>query len=158
MSGRSFQLGSLWRAKQSPRRDWHAEHRQGLTPGERAADRLRDWMGSWSFIAIFLGLMASWIILNLLVAAWDPYPFILLNLFLSLIAGLQGAILLIAAKRQDAIAAALAKHDFDTDLAAKAQLDELMTLNRQQLEILDEDARGTRGFRAKPITASEPSW
>ena len=50
---------------------------------------------------------------------WDPYPFILLNLFLSMLAGLQGAILLIAAKRQDAVAAAVAQHDFETDTASK---------------------------------------
>jgi uncharacterized membrane protein len=62
----------------------------------------------------------------------------LLNLFLSMIAGLQGAILLIAAKRQDAIAAALAQHDYDTDRDAKLELEELMIINRRQLEMITE--------------------
>ena len=69
---------------------------------------------------------------------WDPYPFILLNLFLSMLAGLQGAILLIAAKRQDAIAAAFARHDYETNLAAKQEIEELMELNRRQLELLND--------------------
>ncbi|MFY9634799.1 MAG: DUF1003 domain-containing protein [Cellulosimicrobium cellulans] len=50
-----------------------------------------------------------------------PYPYILLNLLLSTLAGLQGAILLIAAKRQDAIAAAMAQHDFDTNMKGKGR-------------------------------------
>jgi uncharacterized membrane protein len=53
-----------------------------------------------------------------------------------MLAGLQGAILLIAAKRQDAIAAALARHDYETDLAAKREIEELMEINRRQLEML----------------------
>lgn len=121
-----------------PITNWHTQHRESLTLGERAADRLRDWMGSWAFIAIFLGAMALWITVNLTLVIWDPYPFILLNLFLSLIAGLQGAILLIAAKRQDAIAASLAQHDFETNLAAKTEIEDLMAINRLQLEILRE--------------------
>lgn len=144
----------------SPRLNWHNKHRSSLTPGERAADRLRDWMGSWTFIGAFLAVMAAWIVLNVLIAAWDPYPFILLNLFLSLIAGLQGAILLIAAKRQDAIAAALAQHDFETDVAAKHQLDELLAINAEQLRILRGTARsGSVSSDALPaVTPSEPTW
>ncbi|UOE28062.1 DUF1003 domain-containing protein [Agromyces soli] len=95
-------------------------------------------MGSWLFVAVFIVFMAIWAILNATAAAWDPYPFILLNLFLSMLAGLQGAILLIAAKRQDAVAAALAQHDFETNLAAKTEIEELMAINRAQLEVLKE--------------------
>ncbi|MEO8527561.1 MAG: DUF1003 domain-containing protein, partial [Pseudolysinimonas sp.] len=65
-----------------------------------------------------------------------PYPFILLNLFLSMLAGVQGAILLISAKRQDAIAAALAEHDRNTNIAAKSEIEELIKINREQLELL----------------------
>ncbi|MGZ4660668.1 MAG: DUF1003 domain-containing protein, partial [Arthrobacter sp.] len=70
--------------------------------------------------------------------AWDPYPYILLNLLLSMLAGLQGAILLIAAKRQDAIAAAMAQHDYDTNIEAKKEIELLISMNRVQLEILQE--------------------
>jgi uncharacterized membrane protein len=99
--------------------DRHWEHhpavRTGseLTLGERAADTLRNSMGSWGFIFGFLGFMAAWMTLNTVAWClhWDEPPFILLNLGLSTLAGLQGGILLIAAKRQDAVNAALAEHD-----------------------------------------------
>lgn len=95
-------------------------------------------MGSWPFIGVFVLFMIAWAIANSTALMWDPYPFILLNLFLSMLAGLQGAILLIAAKRQDAIAAALAQHDYDTNLAAKKEIEDLMSINRMQLELLTE--------------------
>jgi uncharacterized membrane protein len=79
-----------------------------LTFGERAADVMRNRMGSWGFVFTFVGIMVAWAITNSVVLSkdsFDPYPYILLNLLLSTLAGLQGAILLIAAKRADAIAA-----------------------------------------------------
>lgn len=121
-----------------PLSNWHRDERLTLTRGERAADVLRNGMGSWAFVAGFGVVMVVWAVLNTVRTGWDPYPFILLNLFLSMLAGLQGAILLIAAKRQDAIAAALAQHDFETNLAAKREIEELMEINRTQLEILRE--------------------
>lgn len=121
-----------------PLDNWHETHHGGLTAGQRAADRMRNGMGSWIFIGVFIAFMAAWALVNVTVKAWDPYPFILLNLFLSMLAGLQGAILLIAAKRQDAIAAALAQHDYETNLAAKREIEELMRINHRQIEMLDE--------------------
>jgi uncharacterized membrane protein len=117
--------------------DWHSSHKMSLTRGERAADILRNSMGSWRFVGAFLLFMAGWVAANVWGSGpWDPYPFILLNLFLSMLAGLQGAILLIAAKRQDAIAAAMARHDFETNIAAKAEIEQLLELNRHQLELI----------------------
>jgi uncharacterized membrane protein len=123
------------------RSNWHRRHKEGLTPGERAADTLRNGMGSWPFVGIFLAFMAAWAALNsyiLAASAWDPYPYILLNLFLSMLAGLQGAILLIAAKRQDAIASAMAQHDYETDVRAAAHIEMLMNINAEQLRLLQE--------------------
>jgi uncharacterized membrane protein len=82
--------------------------------------------------------MLVWAAINSIAIGWDPYPFILLNLFLSMLAGLQGAILLIAAKRQDAISAALAKNDFDTNAAAKVDIELLLQINSRQLVMLTE--------------------
>lgn len=79
-----------------------------LTRGEKAADTVRNRMGSWGFVITFCAFMCVWAITNTFVlgnSAYDPYPYILLNLFLSMLAGLQGAILLIAAKRADAVSA-----------------------------------------------------
>ncbi|MFI8411553.1 DUF1003 domain-containing protein [Paeniglutamicibacter gangotriensis] len=120
---------------------WHDEHKASLTKGQQAADYMRNGMGSWPFVVGFLVFMILWAAANtwmLSQRAWDPYPYILLNLFLSMLAGLQGAILLIAAKRQDAIAAAMAEHDLETDLAVKAEIERLSAINDQQLKILKE--------------------
>lgn len=117
--------------------DWHSHHKMSLSRGERAADVLRNGMGSWRFVGAFIFFMIAWAAANAWENhPWDPYPFILLNLFLSMLAGLQGAILLIAAKRQDAIAAAMSRHDFETNTAAKAEIEQLLEINRHQLELL----------------------
>jgi uncharacterized membrane protein len=88
-----------------------------LTLGERAADRMRNAMGSWPFVFCFFSVMIIWAVVNTLLIrhvlhhkAFDPYPYILLNLFLSMLAGVQAAALLIAAKRADAIASEIAIH------------------------------------------------
>jgi uncharacterized membrane protein len=120
---------------------WHEKHKASLSKGQRAADIMRNGMGSWPFVASFIGFMLIWAAINtvaLAANAWDPYPYILLNLLLSMLAGLQGAILLIAAKRQDAIAAAMAQHDYDTNTEAKKEIELLISINRIQLEILQE--------------------
>ena len=121
--------------------NWHHRHKAGLSAGDRAADTLRNGMGSWPFVGIFVGFMGLWAAVNSFVLAanaWDPYPYILLNLFLSMLAGLQGAILLIAAKRQDAIASAMAQHDYETDVRAAAHIEMLMNINAEQLQLLQE--------------------
>jgi uncharacterized membrane protein len=95
-----------------------------LTTGERAADLVRNGMGSWPFVFVFLLFMGVWAATNRN-HGFDPYPFILLNLFLSMIAGLQGAILLISAKRADSISSEVALHT----LANTARLQELLEAN-----------------------------
>jgi uncharacterized membrane protein len=88
-----------------------------LTLGERSADRMRNMMGSWPFVFSFFAIMIAWALINTLLfehilhhQAFDPYPYILLNLFLSMLAGVQAAALLIAAKRADAISSEVALH------------------------------------------------
>jgi uncharacterized membrane protein len=85
-----------------------------LTLGERSADRMRNSMGSWAFVFGALAFLAVWMLYNRK-SGFDPYPFILLNLVLSCLAAMQGAILLIAAKRSDQISSELAQHDYETD-------------------------------------------
>lgn len=101
--------------------DAHPAVRTGrqLTLGERAADKMRNGMGSWGFVFAAIGFLVAWMFYNGHVG-FDPYPFILLNLLLSCVAALQGAILLIAAKRQDQISSELAEHDYENnELALK---------------------------------------
>lgn len=123
-----------------PTRNWHKAHKESLTVGDKAADAMRNGMGSWPFVLCFLLFLACWAALNTWAGIhhWDEYPFILLNLFLSMLAALQGAILLIAAKRMDAISAAMAENDYQTNVEAKKEVEELMALNKQQLELIEK--------------------
>ena len=98
-----------------------------LTRGERWADRLRNGMGSWGFVIAALGFLAGWMLGNR-GGGFDPYPFILLNLVLSCLAAMQGAILLIAAKREDQISSELARHDYETNLDAMNDIKAILVL------------------------------
>jgi uncharacterized membrane protein len=92
-----------------------------LSRGERAADRMRNSMGSWGFVFVALAFLAVWMLVNG-GGGFDPYPFILLNLLLSCVAALQGAILLIAAKRSDQVSSELAQHDYEADCQSREML------------------------------------
>jgi uncharacterized membrane protein len=92
-----------------------------LSRGERAADVMRNGMGSWAFVFSALIFLACWMLYNR-DTGFDKYPFILLNLVLSCVAAMQGAILLIAAKRSDQIASLLAQHDYATNVEAEQEI------------------------------------
>jgi len=120
--------------------NWHKRAKQNLSVGQRAADAMRNGMGSWAFVLTFVVFLAAWAYLNTsgVMDHWDKYPFILLNLFLSMLAALQGAILLIAAKRQDAISAAMAEADYQTNVRAEKEIEALMEMNKEQLELIKQ--------------------
>ena len=140
-----------------PQRGWeshwhkHPGVRSGddLSLGERAADRMRNLMGSWPFVFAFFGIMIAWAVANSLFYlggkhgrhGFDPYPYILLNLFLSMLAGVQAAALLIAAKRADGIASEIALHtERNTDdlkLMLNADI-ELTRLVKENTDLLEE--------------------
>ncbi len=101
-----------------------------LTRGERAADVLRNGMGSWGFVFGAMIFLVGWMIGNRNVG-FDKYPFILLNLILSCLAAMQGAILLIASKREDQISSELAKHDYETNLEAERIVKEIHALTTE---------------------------
>ena len=120
-----------------------------LSRGERAADRLRSIMGSWRFVFGFFAVMILWAIANSIFYlggknghhGFDPYPYILLNLFLSMLAGVQAAALLIAAKRSDGIASEIAMHTEHNTDDIKALLAENTALTlavKRNTDLLDE--------------------
>jgi uncharacterized membrane protein len=132
--------------------NWHkhpgVRHGDQLSLGERSADRMRNVMGSWPFVFSFFAIMILWALVNTLLfehilhhKAFDPYPYILLNLFLSMLAGVQAAALLIAAKRADAISSEVAIHtanntdDIKKLIAENTALTEAMKKNT---DLLDE--------------------
>ncbi|MGB3829893.1 MAG: DUF1003 domain-containing protein [Ornithinimicrobium sp.] len=95
-------------------------------------------MGSWTFVIVALLFLSAWMAFNPNVG-FDPYPFILLNLVLSCVSALQGAILLVAARRSDQISSELAVHDFETNTRAADVLDqvysELSLLRAEQAQL-----------------------
>jgi uncharacterized membrane protein len=114
-----------------------------LSRGERAADRMRNTMGSWSFIFGFFAVMIAWALVNTLFfehilhhKAFDPYPYILLNLFLSMMAGVQAAALLIAAKRADAISSEVALH-------TSSNTDDIKTLIQENTDLTSAVKKNT---------------
>lgn len=92
-----------------------AIHRpEGMKFGDWLADNVRNGLGSWVFILLFLSFLTGWMLFNG-TEGFDPFPFILLNLVLSCIAAMQGSILLIAAKREDQISSQLAHYTLEID-------------------------------------------
>lgn len=148
---------------------WH--HHPGvrsgteLSLGERSADRMRGIMGSWPFVFGFFAVMIIWAGLNTFVLgralhrrSFDPYPYILLNLFLSMLAGVQAAALLIAAKRADSVSAEIALHterttdDIKTLLAENTDLTEQIKTNT---DLLEEIHRHLRAMAPESEVASD---
>ncbi|HQZ14959.1 MAG TPA: DUF1003 domain-containing protein [Acidimicrobiia bacterium] len=117
-------------------------HGDQLTRGEKAADLIRNGMGSWGFIFAALTFLAGWMLANRN-TGFDPYPFILLNLVLSCLAAMQGAILLIAAKREDQVSSELARSDYKINKRTEKlviQLHEhIVATTPQALEEIDRE-------------------
>ena len=95
--------------------------------GDRMADRLTGFVGSWGFIIGFLAVLAFWIVLNtvLLAGPFDPYPFIFLNLVLSCIAAIQAPIIMMSQNRQDEKDRIRAKNDYRVNLKSEFIVEDL---------------------------------
>jgi uncharacterized membrane protein len=127
-------------------RDTVAEFEQNFTFGERVADRIASFGGSWPFIAIFLGGMAVWMSWNVeRPTAFDPYPFILLNLVLSCLAALQAPIIMMSQNRMAAKDRVDARHDYEVNLKAEMEIMALHAkfdeLHMRQLESIERIER-----------------
>ena len=134
-------------------RDPHPPAVDASTLGERVADRVAAFGGSWPFIGLFLAMMAVWMFINARSdRPYDPYPFILLNLVLSCLAALQAPIIMMSQNRQAVRDRIDAQHDYEVNLIAEVQvleihrkLDEmratqvaeLLELQRRQMVILE---------------------
>ncbi len=114
-----------------------ADAHDDRTLGERVADKIASFGGSWPFIFIFLGLIAGWMIVNSLIIqralngrAFDPYPFIALNLILSALAGIQAPIIMMSQNRAAARDEILANHHYEETL----KIDSLLQSNTKLTE------------------------
>lgn len=110
--------------------------RGGRTLGERVADGVAGAVGSWRFIIIQSAILALWIVVNVVgwVQAWDPYPFILLNLALSFQAAYAAPIIMMSQNRQADIDRRKAEKDYDVNLKAELEIE----LLHQKIDLLRE--------------------
>ena len=106
-------------------RNVNMEFEEKRTVGQRIADRLATFGGSWKFITIFMSVLLGWIVLNsiiLITHRFDPFPFILLNLILSCLAALQAPVIMMSQNRQEAKDRLRAQHDYQINLKAEIEI------------------------------------
>jgi len=106
------------------------------TFGERTADSVARFGGSWTFVVLFLLSMSVYALVNIRLGgrAWDPYPFILLNLFLSLLAAIQAPVILMSQNRTDTKDRLRSELDFTINRRAEAEIQDLS----RKLDLLDQ--------------------
>jgi uncharacterized membrane protein len=135
------------------------EEDKKLTMGERVADMVAAFGGSWPFIFIFGGFMAIWMLWNSIMKeplAFDPLPFMFLNLFLSTLAALQAPIIMMSQNRQSTKDKALAVNDFQVNLKNEMSIDKIL---RGQSELVQRLASLEQRFapsRAPVIEVAKP--
>ena len=149
------------RSHARPQGNWHTTDLESRTFGGRLADAVAKGMGSWTFIIIQTGFVIMWMGLNFIayLEHWDPYPFILLNLVFSTQAAYAAPIIMQSQNRSAARDREQAQHDYETNLAAKEEIEQLIerlyVIERQKIDQIMkhlglpcEDAKAP--VRAKP--------
>jgi uncharacterized membrane protein len=126
--------------RQHVSRDTNLEFEKKLTFGQRLADKVAMFGGSWTFIIIFAAVLLAWVLLNSFIlarrgASFDVYPYILLNLFLSMLAAVQAPVILMSQNRQGVKDRLDAAHDYEVNL--KAEL-EILSLHEKIDELRDK--------------------
>ena len=133
------------------------DYSEQLTFGQRMADKVASFGGSWMFLIIFMAVMIAWIILNSFIliklgsSSFDPYPYIFLNLILSMLAAVQAPIILMSQNRQAYKDRLSAEHDYEVNLKAELEIialhqkldslkqeqwRELISIQEEQLKLL----------------------
>lgn len=138
------------------------EYDRSLTAGQRAADVIARFGGSWAFIGTFAAVLIAWITINsvaLFVRHFDPFPFILLNLCLSSLAAVQAPVIMMSQNRQESRDRTRAEHDYQVNLKAEMEIrhlhekvDHLLThqwerlteIQQIQVDLLNELVRSKR--------------
>ena len=125
-----------------------------MTFGERLADSVARFGGSWSFIILFGMILVTYSSINIALhgRAWDPYPFILLNLFLSMLAAIQAPVIMMSQNRQDVKDRLRSELDFDVNRRAEAEIQSLshrLSMLMDKLEDVEALARQTANRNAE---------
>ena len=103
------------------------ESEKKYTLGQRAADAIAKFAGSWAFIFSFTGVLVLWMVVNIIMAsnAFDPYPFILLNLVLSCVAAIQAPLIMMSQNRQEEKDRRRAENDYKVNLKTEIMIEAL---------------------------------
>ena len=158
----NLERGALDRLlKRGEHRDPNKAYEEGMTFGERVADQVAQFGGSWTFIGLFLLMMVLWMIVNgQLRKPFDPYPFILLNLVLSCLAALQAPVIMMSQNRQAAKDRLMATNDYEVNLRSELGIQSLHTrfddlrerdwadlvkMQQRQIELLESIVRDLTG-------------
>ncbi|WP_341487947.1 DUF1003 domain-containing protein [Pararhizobium sp. A13] len=129
-------------ARRAITRDSNRSFDEKLTSGQRLADKVAEFGGSWTFIMIFALVLALWVGSNLLATAraFDPYPFIFLNLILSMLAAVQAPVIMMSQNRHSVKDRVDAAHDYEVNLKAEIEimalhdkLDQMRTIELKSL-------------------------
>lgn len=135
--------------------DVESQFAERLTLGQRLADQIATFGGSWVFILAFSGVLAVWILFNSLrgVEHFDPFPYILLNLVLSCLAALQAPVIMMSQNRQEAKDRIRSQHDYKVNLKAELEIrhlhekidhllrhqwERLVEIQQVQIDLLEE--------------------
>jgi CRP/FNR family cyclic AMP-dependent transcriptional regulator len=135
---------------------------ENLTTGQRIADKVAAFGGSWTFIFIFSGAMLVWIAINTFLLSryglseankdgiqFDPYPYILLNLVLSMTAAMQAPVIMMSQNRSSEKDRLAAENDFKVNLKSELMLEELILKDREHAERLNELTNLTRELHGR---------
>ena len=143
------------------------DEQKKLTFGERLADKVATFGGSWTFIIIFGTVLLSWVLLNSIVLAtkpFDPYPYILLNLVLSCIAALQAPVIMMSQNRQETKDRERAENDYLVNLKAEIEIrnlhqkidlsivdqyQHLCEIQQRQIEMLERLEKEVKNLKTK---------
>ncbi len=106
----------------------YSKAKEQYTLGQRAADAIAHFAGSWTFIFVFIGVLLLWMVVNAVFLAndgFDPYPFILLNLVLSCVAAVQAPLIMMSQNRQEEKDRLRAENDYQVNIKSECILEDL---------------------------------
>lgn len=130
--------------------------KENYTSGQRAADTIAKFAGSWAFIFSFTGVLVLWMVVNVILAAkaFDPYPFILLNLVLSCVAAIQAPLIMMSQNRQEEKDRRRAENDYKVNLKTEILIEDLYdkvnAILAKQLEMERQLQAESKKYEEKP--------
>ena len=131
--------------------------KEKYTVGQRAADAIAKFAGSWAFIFSFTGILVLWMVINAVLAAnaFDPYPFILLNLVLSCVAAIQAPLIMMSQNRQEEKDRRRAENDYKVNLKTEIMIEDLYD---KVNAILAKQSQLEKRLAEKDTDPDNPKW